>query len=689
MPAIVLKAVKFRKLLSVFCFALVIPLAAQQDGSAGLGTDIDALRAVESFRIGIEAYNRYEFNNAIQAFEQALSYRPDQGLILDWLGRAYYRSGIEATALREWQAAAEAYGSSSPEYVQIRSRIEIVRARRSLLPVVNSDSRYVESGHFPGLTSDDILRFSQPSSMLSEENGSSWVVCYGSNEIVRLDVNGIVRQRERGPVQGFDRPYDMVRGLDGRLYVSEFRGGCISVLNSNGAWQSRIGTRGIHDGELLGAAGLAVDDEGYIYVVEYGNQRISKFDPDGNFIYNFGKKGDDFAGFLSPTGIAAKGGRVFVADSIAKCIYSFDSNGMYLGAAIKEGLQAPESLKFLDDGTLLVADTKRMLRIDLDSTIVEEISRAGNESIRFIGAGTDQNGNILAANFTANEVTILNSLNDVASGFFVQINRVESSNFPLVMVELAVQNASRRPISGLDQSNFTLLEDGRPVNGQTFMGAEDSEGAVVSVLIERSLSTEKKQTEIAQALLDIAAGVDISSIVSAGNIPSFERFNTESVTSLKNAAQSTAWTDRWRFDLGLRLAATELLPLSQKRAVIFVSSGELGSLAYEQYSLSELAAYLANNGIVFYALLTGQEQASDEINYLCEQTGGYVMPLYNPQGLLPLTQQLAKKSSGTYVLSYNSGLFTDFGKAFLETEAEVYLLERSGRDVVGYFAPME
>ncbi|GMO28701.1 MAG: hypothetical protein Ta2F_04040 [Termitinemataceae bacterium] len=673
---------------------LPIFISHSQDSAAvNLGTDLNSLRAGELFRVGLEAYNRYSFNESILAFEQALSFKPEEGLILDWLGRAYYRSGLESTALRQWQAASEAYGNETPEYVQIRSRIEVVNARRSLFKMMNEESRYVGIGSFPGTTSDEIFRFSQPSAVLPIEDGSFWAVCYGSNEIVRIDVNGIVRARERGrPLEGFDRPYDIVRSQDGRIYVSEFRAGRVSMLNAEGQWLAHIGSKGIGDGQMVGAANITFDDEGYLYVVEFGNQRVSKFDPDGNFIYNFGKKSDNFAGFLSPTGIAAKGGVVYVADSIAKTIYMFDSNGMYLGVFVNQGISAPESINFSDDNELLVSDTKRLLLINKDSTVVQELSRSSNTRLRYLDAKIDYNGNILTADFNDNEISVMASLDDVASGFFVQIDRVISNDFPLVTVELTVQNNQRRSISGLDASNFHLSENGQPVFNQQFLGSESAQIADISVLIERSLTAEGLQADIADALRDINAAMDgnISSVVSAAEKPSFERFNTASSGSMNAAArgENPLWTDRWRFDLGVRLAATNLLPLSKKRAVVFVSSGTVGDLAFEQYSLSELARYLSNNGIVFYTVLVGLAPASDEIEYLCRETGGEVIPLYRQEGIAPILQTINSRSSGSYILSYQAVLSTDFGKAFLPVEAEVHLLDRSGRDAVGYFSPL-
>ncbi|MDR1576523.1 MAG: NHL repeat-containing protein [Treponema sp.] len=654
------------------------------------GDDAGAVSAAEEFRIGVQAYYRYAFNEAILSFERALSFRPGEAVILEWLGKAYYRSGFEEIAVRQWRAAAEAYGRNSGPGMLLLSRIETVANRRSLLPVADDEIRYVEAGRYPGRYEDYVL-YRQPTAVLPVGDGSAWVVAYGSNEIVRIDVNGVVKDRKRGPINGFDRPYDLVKGIGDRLYLSEFRGGRVSVLNSQGDWQAYIGSKGLGDGMFVSPQNLAVDEDGYLYVADYGRRHISKFDPDGAFILSFGLKSALFPGFLSPTGIAVKDGKIYAADAAAKQIYMFDSNGNYLGVLTGEGLRGPESLRFLSDGRLLVADTNRVLLIDIDSAIVRELGLAGNERVRITGADMDRNGNVLAANFAAGEVSVLTRFDDLASGLFVQIERVSAERFPQITVELRVEDRLRRPIVGLEGLNFLLSEQGRTVSEQTFLlPAYRSDRADISLLVERSPATANLQDDLAQAAADITRALEgngrIVSAVSAGAQPQRER-SENPLTAARGAGAS--YSPRWRFDLGLRLAATDLLPGEKKRSVVYIGSGGVGELGFEQYSLSELAAYLANNGIAFNAVIVGGGAPSEEIRYLCRETGGQALSLYRPQGIGEMIRSIASIPSGLYSISYRSQLGTDFGRAWLPVEAEVYLMERSGRDTTGYFPPLE
>jgi hypothetical protein len=313
----------------------------------------------------------------------------------------------------------------------------------------------------------------------------------------------------------------------------------------------------------------------------------------------------------------------------------------------------------------------------------------------------DSNGNVLAADFRTGEVAVMTRIDDMAAGLFVEIVRVVSDNFPNVTVEVEVTDRLRRPILGLDQRNFLLSEGGYLAGEQNFLSASyRSTNTDVSILIERSPATVNLGDDLAAAVRDINSSVGrVVTIVSAGEQPARENLNSAAGTPAARLAAAArgnraSYSSRWRFDLGLRLAATDLLSGDKKRAVIFIGAGTAGGATdslgvFEQYSLFELASYLSNNNITLYAVIAGGGAPGGDLRYLCEQTGGSILSLYRNEGIMPEIGKLIEKPTPSYTLSYRSALPTDFGRAFLPLEAEVYLMERSGRDSTGYFPPLE
>ena len=63
--------------------------------------------------------------------------------------------------------------------------------------------------------------------------------------------------------------------------------------------------------------------------------------------------------------------------------------------------------------------------------------------------------------------------------------------------------------------------------------------------------------------------------------------------------------------------------------------------------------------------------------------------VYRDSGLKSVISDIIDLPSGIYTLSYTSSLSTNFGHDFLPVEVEAYLLNKSGRDESGYFAPLQ
>jgi DNA-binding beta-propeller fold protein YncE len=103
---------------------------------------------------------------------------------------------------------------------------------------------------------------------------------------------------------------------------------CVSKWGKPGRGASLL-----HGGEFMAPMyGLAVDQQGCLFVVDNGNNRIQKFDNAGNFIILWGNFGSANANFHNPTGIACDGnGDVWVVDTNNHRVQKFDGKlGGYL-----------------------------------------------------------------------------------------------------------------------------------------------------------------------------------------------------------------------------------------------------------------------------------------------------------------------------------------------------------------------
>ena len=656
--------------------------------ASGTQTAQSAL-AFQEFRRGVQAYYRGSFNDAILQFEKALSYLPNENLILDWLGKSYYRSGIEGAALQQWQFASDnGYGG-----LLLKNQIEVVRERRVTDNVCQAAVAYTEAGSFPGRNGDALI-FSQPISVLPEPDGSIWVLAYGSNELVKIDINGLVINRVNAPLIGFDRPMDMIRTRDGKLIVSESAGDRITMFNGNGGFIKSFGEKGIGVGQMVGPQYLAQDDSENIFVTDFGNARVDVFDRDGKGLFFFGGKNADFEGLKAPTGIAFANGSIYVADAVTGAIYRFDTAGNYLGLLCKEKtFKKPESIKPWGS-YLIICDKNHVYSIDAETGAVFENAGTGNAPSRVTCAVPDINGNVLVSDVVTNEVYIMSKMSELIGGLFVQIERVDASKFPAVTLEVKVENRHRQSIVGLKNVNFFVTERKGGVLDLKYEGAAFSNDvADITMIVDRSLTASRRTEALEKAVREIAAsmnGVGTVQVISAGAMPVLEYSGAPSgIERFSAGALKNPVTSRVQLDSALRLAVNGMITAEKKRAIIYLTDGEVSQNAFTNYSLSDLSAYMNNNSVFMAVVMLSQGTPAKEISYLTEHTNGGEYYVYRNQGLSDVLKDILAIPNGMYRLSYVSVQHKEYGQAYLPVEVEAYLMNRSGRAETGYFAPLE
>jgi sugar lactone lactonase YvrE len=145
---------------------------------------------------------------------------------------------------------------------------------------------------------------------------------------------------------GLNTPGSLAIDRENRLlYVSDVELDQVLVYDADSFKLLRkIGTTGHkHElttpGDFARPTGLAVDQEGNLYVCDTLNDRIEIFDADGKFISTFGKNGDGPGYFARPKGVAIDGdGHIWVADGMQDRVQVFNQQAQLLIALGGHGI---------------------------------------------------------------------------------------------------------------------------------------------------------------------------------------------------------------------------------------------------------------------------------------------------------------------------------------------------------------
>jgi DNA-binding beta-propeller fold protein YncE len=649
--------------------------------------DMDAAEAEQEFRWGVVAFHQGNFNEAILAFSRSLALSPEEPRPRFWLGLAYYRSGFHSAALGEWEKLLEAGEATT----YLDNLIDTLGYRRSLERNVRELGAFVHADTYPALQNEMEL-FLRPITIRPRPDGSYYLTSFATHEILVINQSGRILRSLQGGLAGFDQPFDVLP-MGEHLFVSEFGSDRIARCRLDGIKVDTFGTAGVEEGELLGPQYLAGDEEGFIYVSDWGNRRVSKFTQEGEFVLSFGAPVGSFEGLYRPTGITYSDESIIVADRAPQGarLLRFDLSGNLLQEIGDLPMTAPESIRSLPDGRLLVADSGSIHLFDLRSERIVQTIEDGITA-RVTSADIDPNGNIVAVDFDENALLLYAQEQALYSGLQVQVDYIRSEGFPQVTMQVTVEDREGNPIVGLGGENFVLTEQSRLQEDAQLLLAGHQTTRIDGALLFAPTPV------VGQYAAEIATGIE--QIFEAGEELNFRSVVAEEQPVLADPAGAGATVlsqrvaelqprGRWQFDQALRLAASDLVGMSPRRAIIFFTPTTLPDTAFDNYGLQELADYMVSNHIRFHAVQLEPGSVPAEISYLAESTGGSIRYLLAPEGLGPLIREEERRSQGSYIIRYQSEAQTDFGRAYIPVDVQARLLIRSGRGESGYFAPLE
>lgn len=215
-------------------------------------------------------------------------------------------------------------------------------------------------------------QFMQPYSVAIDQTDTVYVLDRGTGYIQKFDRNGIfiVRWDSRGNGTQLGPAYwsgveRIDIGPDGRVYLLTYNS--VHVYTSTGIWVNTWGSYGSNNSELNNPHGFFLDDTGYIYIADTGNNRIQKFTVTGTWLATWGSSGSGNGQFSVPEDIAVdSAGNMYVMDGQNFRIQKLDSNGNWITSW---GSAGSENGQFYHSGGIAVDATGAVYLADANQRI--------------------------------------------------------------------------------------------------------------------------------------------------------------------------------------------------------------------------------------------------------------------------------------------------------------------------------
>ena len=276
----------------------------------------------------------------------------------------------------------------------------------------------------------------------------------------------------------FNNPSGIAINLSGNIYVSDFGNDRVQKFDSGGTFITAWGSTGSAAGQFSQPEGICCDNSGNVYVAEYSNHRVQKFDSNGTYLTSWGNYGTLPGQFYRPVGVTAdNSGNVYVADSGNNRVQKFDSNGNYLAGWGSPGagngqFNEPDYTAVDASGNVYVTDSSndRIQKFASDGTYLKQWGSYGDGDGQYKylrGIALDSAGNVYVVDYSGARVQVSNSFPVISGPTTATVVQDGSFNYQITATNnQTIYGATNLP-PGLTVNTGTGLITGFPSGSGT------------------------------------------------------------------------------------------------------------------------------------------------------------------------------------------------------------------------------
>ncbi|MGQ9843860.1 MAG: VWA domain-containing protein [Spirochaetota bacterium] len=632
---------------------------------------------------GMYHFNEMHYLAAIEFFRKALDIYPDYYTAHEYLARSYKLAGYTNLALQQWQILLD----MAKENPLIQNKIDMINFRGFVYSSLEKPFELIETAAY---SSVDLGRFhfSLPIDIAIDNDKNMYITSFSNGKLVKLDPNG------KGI---FTRTYSLegkLYGIDyrsGLLAVSDFANDKVLVINSDGKVIKTIGTTGNAEGQFNGPEGVSFGGDSSLYIVDSGNHRVQKFGLDGRFILTFGQYGEYEGQLNKPTDVAVRNENVYVTDTNNRRIAVFDDSGNFVENMIPTEFALPRGI-YIQGSLIAVSDEEKGLFIyNIQSGQSQWFtSWEGKKKFYHLTSTVmDDNAFVYACSNKNETIYVFSPLQHQISNIEIEVTNVDAKKFPTVAVYCNIRDRYGRPIYGLTQENFTIIEDGATITNLSADYLKNMMPAVSMVMcVDRSSSLKNYHNDVpwlAEFILQKMHKNDKLKII---NFADDTWVSNPYDWSRRRALKALKTFDYGKGrDIGKALytALSDVLAEMSRRGVILITSGEATENDFKAYSPDVIIDYAKSHFIPVYIFTL--KTKSQILTRIAQETGGAIFKGNELDGLRAVYDTIKKSNDYRYVLLYSTFKMKSLRGWWSDLTVNVSYKGQKGTEWAGYFVP--
>jgi streptogramin lyase len=675
-----------------FCASLIfiILMIVMIGGIVGEEYDPKFEEARVHFKKGFRLFNRCRYIEAIEEYTKALDLAPHFGLAWYWIGKAYYKVGLNEQAILCWKRFIDLKGPNK----ELERKIQILFFEDYKIkdePLVYRHLGVIPEARF---RKGD---FYNPTSLAIDGMDNIYVVNSAGATILKFSPTGEpLLEFGKGELT---KPFGIAIDGEGNIWVSDFGEDLVKKFSPQGKLIAAYGGSGREDGKFLGPQGITIDQFGNIYVVDTGNARIQKFDRDGKFLMKLGRRGNLAGCFSHPVDLVVEGdGEIWVTDSANQRIQKFDSSGNFLAEfRLPHPEGEPRGISADKEGIIYISDANgRIYRFKPALGEWQPLQLEGANPLTPIDVGMNRHGYLYVASFGTHSIEVFIPPEHLRRRFDVFIDRVITDHYPIIAYCVTVTGGEKMPIPGLTSENFKISEQGRPVSPIAVKNPlQKRENLLAVFVIDTSKEMAKymgKIKEVVFAFIEkMKEGRDAGAVVAFSDRIHYRQELTMNKDRLTYGVGTLKYGRRFIPDLiprAIHEGVTNTLDRFGRKVVILFTYGLRGDT--KTTLMNEVLNYARNNSVQVMVIDFHEGEEVDEgLRRFAHLTNGvYLLAHRSPERLANLLDEAREltRNQSQYILFYET-TGEKFSGRWVEGAVASGYGRLYGEDLGGYIVP--